>query len=79
MQEFRINETIILGIDHGYGNIKTRHTVTRTDVKRQDGKPVFSKNYVEYNGAFYIVGEGHNECKGVPCCWTSFKVGAVSA
>ncbi len=59
MQEYKINETIILGIDHGYGNIKTRHTVTRTDVKKQDGKPVFSKNYVEYNGAFYIVGEGH--------------------
>ena len=59
MQEYKIKETIILGIDHGYGNIKTRHTVTRTDVKKQDGKPVFSKNYIEYEATYYIVGEGH--------------------
>lgn len=59
MQEYKINETIIIGIDHGYGNIKTRHTVTRTDVRKQDTKPIFSKNYIEYAGAYYLIGEGH--------------------
>lgn len=55
------NGTKIIGIDHGYGNIKTASTVTPTGICRHDTRPIFENNILEYNGAFYTIGEGHKE------------------
>lgn len=57
--EYRFGDSLIIGVDHGYGNVKTRHTVTRTDVIKQDKKPAFSSNYTPYDGSYFIIGEGH--------------------
>ena len=51
----------VIGIDHGYGNIKTANTITPTAVTEYDTEPVFSGNILEYVGKYYRIGEGHKE------------------
>ena len=49
----------IIGIDHGYGNIKTANTVTPTGVSVFDTEPTFEGNVLYYDGRYYRFGEGH--------------------
>ena len=51
----------VIGIDHGYGNIKTANTITPTGITEYDTEPVFSGNILEYGGKYYRIGEGHKE------------------
>ncbi len=60
MRELR-NGTKIIGIDHGYGNIKTAGTVTKTGITKYDAEPIFSGNTLELGGKFYKFGEEHKE------------------
>ena len=48
-------EQIIIGIDHGNGNIKTKHCVFPCGFKRQDTKPseLFSTDILTYRGNYY--------------------------
>ena len=55
------NNFLIVGIDHGYGNIKTANTVTPTGITKLDAAPTFTKNTLYYNGSYYLIGEGHKE------------------
>ena len=55
------NDIVIVGIDHGYGNIKTANTVTPTGITRLDSEPTFSKGVLFYEGSYYLIGEGHKE------------------
>lgn len=55
------NDFLIVGIDHGYGNIKTANTVTPTGITRLDSKPTFTKNTLCYEGNYYLIGEVHKE------------------
>ena len=55
------NEPIIIGIDHGYGNIKTAHCCFKTGVAAYDREPTFKSNMLVYNGRYYIIGEEHKE------------------
>lgn len=57
MQDF--NNIKIIGIDHGYGNIKTANTVTPTGVIVSDTEPTFDGNILFYNDKYYRFGEGH--------------------
>ena len=59
IREYNMNGTIILGVDNGYGNVKTAHRVFPTGIMKCDSEPVLSKEYIEYEGAYYIIGEGH--------------------
>lgn len=59
IREYNMNGTIILGVDNGYGNVKTAHRVFPTGIIKCDSEPVLSKEYIEYDGAYYIIGEGH--------------------
>ena len=56
-----LNNTKIIAVDHGYGNIKTANTVTPTGVTAYDAEPAFSGNILEYGGVYYRVGEDHKE------------------
>lgn len=56
-----INNQIIIGIDHGYGNIKTTNQVFRTGLMSYDSEPTFTKDMLVYNGRYYLFGEGHKE------------------
>ena len=57
----RYKNFLIVGIDHGYGNIKTANTVTPTGITRLDAAPIFTRNTLCYNGNYYLIGEGHKE------------------
>jgi len=59
METFNINGKILIGIDHGYGNMKTRHTVFKSGVKTYLSEPAIATNVLEYDGKFYVIGEGH--------------------
>ncbi len=55
------NNTIVIGIDHGYGNIKTAHTCFKTGVETFDKEPTFKNNMVIYKDKFYTIGGEHKE------------------
>ena len=52
---------IIIGIDHGYSNIKTANTCFKTGVITHEGKPAFTNDLLDYDGRYYTIGEGHKE------------------
>ena len=56
------NETImVIGIDHGYGNMKTANRCFPSGVARYDKEPIFQNNLLVYNGMYYQIGEEHKE------------------
>lgn len=56
-----LNNIKIIGIDHGYGNIKTASTVTKSGVTAYETEPIFSGNILEYEGSYYRIGECQKE------------------
>ena len=50
---------IYIGLDHGYGNIKTAHRVFTTGVEAYDEEPIVSTNFVKYREKYYVIGESH--------------------
>ena len=52
---------IIIGIDHGYGNIKTAHCCFKTGVSRYEKEPTFKSNLLIHDGSYYLIGEEHKE------------------
>ena len=61
MKEF--NNTKIIGIDHGYGNMKTANCCFPTGVAAYDKEPVFKDNMLVWNGRYYLIGVEHKEFK----------------
>lgn len=55
------NQPIIIGIDHGYGNIKTASCCFKSGVEAYDKEPTFKENMLVYNGKYYLIGEEHKE------------------
>ena len=55
------NNKFIIGIDHGYGNIKTANHCFKTGIISSDTEPIFTKNMLVYDGKYYLIGEGHKE------------------
>lgn len=55
------NEPIIIGIDHGYGNIKTANFCFKAGVAAFDQEPTFKSNLLVYNERYYLIGEEHKE------------------
>ena len=56
-----LNNIKIIGIDHGYGNIKTASTLTKSGVTAYETEPIFSGNILEYEGGYYRIGECQKE------------------
>ena len=52
---------VIIGIDHGYGNIKTAHAIFKTGVTVCDTEPIFKGNLLVYRDQYYIIGDEHKE------------------
>ena len=59
MEGFNINGKILIGIDHGYGNMKTRHTVFKSGVKCYSSEPPIASEVLAYDGKYYVIGENH--------------------
>ena len=53
------NNFYIIGVDAGYGNMKTARTIYPTGLVAMDTKPFFDGDILEYNGIWYRIGEGH--------------------
>ena len=60
MKTFR-NDVKIIGIDHGYGNIKTENSCFPAGVTVSDVEPTFKENLLVWNGKYYIIGAEHKE------------------
>ena len=56
-----INTPIIIGIDHGYGNIKTAHCCFKTGVTEYDTEPTFKSSLLTWNGRYFLIGEEHKD------------------
>lgn len=57
----KYNNSIIIGIDHGYGNIKTANSCFPTGVNSFDTEPIFKDNMLVYNNKYYLIGNDHKE------------------
>ncbi|MCD8341200.1 MAG: ParM/StbA family protein [Clostridiales bacterium] len=55
------NGPVVIGIDHGYGNIKTAHCCFKSGVTAYDKEPTFKSNLLIYEGTYYTIGEEHKE------------------
>lgn len=55
------NTTYIIGVDTGYGNIKTANTVFQTGLKSSDSEPLFDGNILKYQNKWYKIGECHKD------------------
>ena len=60
----------IIGVDHGYGNIKTAGTCFQAGVMAYDKEPAFKSDLLVWNGRYYIIGAGQNERRGLLCADT---------
>ena len=56
-----IDDVFIIGIDSGYGNIKTANSCFPASLASYEKEPVFKDNMLIYNGKYYLIGEGHKE------------------
>ena len=56
------NGIYIIGVEHGYGNIKTANCCFPTGVERSDTEPTFKHDLLIYRGHYYQIGVGHKEC-----------------
>ena len=52
---------LIIGVDNGFGNTKTRNCCFPTGVLSYDREPTFKRNLLVYDGRYYLIGEGHKE------------------
>lgn len=59
MQKYNSNSKVIIGLDRGYGNMKTAHRVFRSGVEYSEQEPIVSTNYVKYKNGYYVIGESH--------------------
>jgi plasmid segregation protein ParM len=55
------NNRIIIGIDHGYGNIKTATCCFKTGVTVYDREPTFKEDLLIWQKRYYLIGEEHKE------------------
>ena len=58
----------VIGVDHGYGNIKTANVCFPTGVTAWDTEPTFKNDLLVYGGRCYTIGSGHKE-------YTADKIG----
>ena len=55
----KFNEMYVIGIDHGYGNMKTANCCFPTGIMKSDTEPTFVGDLLIWNGNYYSIGVGH--------------------
>ena len=53
-----MSETITIGVDHGYAAMKSAHFSFPSGLVGYDHEPYTSKDVLEYDGRYYVVGSG---------------------
>ena len=56
-----VNNVKVIGIDHGFGNVKTASCCFRSGVTLCEKEPTFKANMLVYDGRYYLIGEGRKE------------------
>ena len=56
-----LNNVKVIGIDHGFGNVKTASCCFRSGVTLCEKEPTFKANMLVYDGRYYLIGEGRKE------------------
>ena len=51
----------IIGIDHGYGNLKTASGIFPASVLTFDHEPAYAQDLLIYDGKYHVIGSGHRE------------------
>ena len=51
----------IIGIDHGYGNMKTANHCFKTGILAYESEPLFTADMLVYEDKYYLIGEEHKE------------------
>lgn len=57
----KFGEYTILGIDHGYGYIKSANTIIKSGIEEVPIRPPFDEDILEYNRRTYVVGQVRSE------------------
>ena len=60
-----MNGIKIIGVDHGYGNIKTANCCFLSGVAAFDEKPPVGYDLLHYDGRYYLIGALHKTYSGV--------------
>lgn len=55
----KFNNIYIVGIDHGYGNLKTANIAVPSGVKVYDTEPPITSGLLEYDEKYIRIGESH--------------------
>lgn len=50
----KFNELYVIGIDHGYGNMKTSNCCFSTGVMKSNTEPVFTSDLLQWNNLSLI-------------------------
>ena len=53
----RLNDQIIIGVDHGYGNIKTANHCFKTGILGYDSEPLFTDQVIPTAIGQHVTGE----------------------
>lgn len=56
-----LGTTKIIGIDHGFGNIKSENHCFKNGLLVYETEPLFTADMLVYENKYYLVGEGHKE------------------
>lgn len=57
----KFQNKLIIGIDHGYGNMKTANCCFKAGLISYDAEPLFTGDMLVYDSKYYLIGEGHKE------------------
>lgn len=57
----KINKDIIIGVDHGYGYMKTAGTIMKSGIEEYPVKPPFLEDILEADRRVFVVGQIRNE------------------
>ena len=79
MQEYRHKGKLIIGIDHGYGNMKTAHRVFKSGVDVMEEEPIVSKNYIKFENKYYVIGESHLTYQGDKTQSEDYRILTIAA
>lgn len=55
----KFENTFIVGIDHGFGNVKTERHIFPSGVVCYDEQPAIDNNLLIYDDKYYLIGVGH--------------------
>ena len=54
-------KTILVAIDHGYGNVKTPKDIFPTGITEYGEEPAIALNKLSWGGKWYAVGDSHKD------------------